>query len=220
MLCSFHEVLSRGSSQSEKNLERTAYVLGYPPCVTPLLKRLESNKMKTPLTLIHEATTTVAAASSALLWHLLARRFRMASTCDELLDLFEETYSVREDTAPLSWSNLEGKASESGAAAVAVDLGPSGDKLSARSLGAFVSDGKPTGFLCLRRFTINKGPRLRQRGCLCVARDSGSRVSPRAQENERHYVSPRWRQQCDSYSRRFAVVRFKDRDLDAPLSVA
>ena len=87
--------------------------------------------MKTPLTLIHDAKTTVVAASSALLWHLLARRFRMASTCDELLDLFEETYSVRENNAPLSWSNLEGKASESGAAAVAVDLGPSGDKLSA-----------------------------------------------------------------------------------------
>lgn len=87
--------------------------------------------MKTPLTLIHEATTTVAAASSALLWHLLARRFRMASPCDELLDFFEETYGVREDTAPLSWSNLEGKASESGAAAVAIDLGPSGDKLPA-----------------------------------------------------------------------------------------
>jgi hypothetical protein len=31
------------------------------------------------------------------------------------------------------------------------------------------------------------------------------------------YVSPRWRQQCDSYSRCFAVVRFKNRDLDAPL---
>jgi hypothetical protein len=87
--------------------------------------------MKTPLTLIHDATTTVVAASSALLWHLLARRFRMASTCDELLDRFEETYSVRENNAPLSWSNLEGKASESGAAAVGVDLGPSGDKLSA-----------------------------------------------------------------------------------------
>ena len=87
--------------------------------------------MKTALMSIRDATTTVVAASSALLWHLLARRFRMASPCDELLDLFEETYGVREDTAPLSWSNLEGKASESGAAAVAVDLGPSGDKLSA-----------------------------------------------------------------------------------------
>jgi hypothetical protein len=31
------------------------------------------------------------------------------------------------------------------------------------------------------------------------------------------YVSPHWRQQCDNYSRCFAVVRFKDRDLDAPL---
>jgi hypothetical protein len=98
---------------------------GYLPCVTPLLKRLEGNKMKTPLISIHDATTTVLAASSDLLWHLLARRFRVASTCDELLDLFEERYSGREDTAPLSWSNLE-----SGAAAVAVDLGPSGDKLS------------------------------------------------------------------------------------------
>src|SRR5260370_34960165 len=87
--------------------------------------------MKTPLTSIYDATTAVAAASSDVLWYRLARRFRMASTCGELLDLFEETYSVREDTAPLAWSNREGKASESGTAAVAVDLAASGDNLSA-----------------------------------------------------------------------------------------
>jgi hypothetical protein len=34
------------------------------------------------------------------------------------------------------------------------------------------------------------------------------------------YVPPRWRQLCDSYSRRFAVVRFKDRDLMLRYSVA
>jgi hypothetical protein len=86
--------------------------------------------MKTALMSIRDATTTVVAASSDLLWHLLERRFRMASTCDELFDLFEEMYSVREDSAPLTRSNLEGKASESGASAAAVDLDPSGDKLS------------------------------------------------------------------------------------------
>jgi hypothetical protein len=86
--------------------------------------------MKTALMSIRDATTTVVAASSDLLWHLLARRFRMASPCDELLDLFEEMYSVREDSAPLARSSLEGKASESGAAAAAVDLDPSVDKLS------------------------------------------------------------------------------------------
>ena len=93
--------------------------------------------MKTALMSIHDATTTVVAASSDLLWHLLERRFRMASTCDELFDLFEEMYSVREDSAPLTRSNLEGKASESGAAAVGVDLGPSGDKLSAQLARCF-----------------------------------------------------------------------------------
>jgi hypothetical protein len=86
--------------------------------------------MKTALMSIHDATTTVVAASSDLLWLLLERRFRMASTCDELFDLFEEMYCVREDSAPLTRSNLEGKASESGAAAAAVELDPSGDKLS------------------------------------------------------------------------------------------
>ena len=34
------------------------------------------------------------------------------------------------------------------------------------------------------------------------------------------YVPPRWRQLCDNYSRRFAVVGFKDRDLMLRYSVA
>jgi hypothetical protein len=137
--------------------------------------------MKTPWTSINRAAVAVVALIADLLWHLSARRFRMASTCEELLDLFEETYSEREDTAPLTSSNIEGKASESGTAAAAVDLAPNGDNLRPRSLGAFVSDGKPRGSLCFRRFTINKkGSRLRQ-GCLCVARDFGNRVRPEGQ---------------------------------------
>jgi hypothetical protein len=87
--------------------------------------------MQTPWTSINRAAVAVVALIAGLLWRLSTRRFRMASTCEELLDLFEETYSVREDTAPLTSSNLEGKASESGAAAAAVDLAPNGDKLTA-----------------------------------------------------------------------------------------
>jgi hypothetical protein len=87
--------------------------------------------MKTPWTSINRAAVAVVALIAGLLWHLSARRFRMASTCEELLDLFEETYSEREDTAPLTSSNIEGKASESGTAAAAVDLAPNGDKLAA-----------------------------------------------------------------------------------------
>src|ERR1700732_1703706 len=126
--------------------------------------------MKTPLTLIHDATTTVVAASSALLWHLLARRFRMASTCEELLDLFEETYSVRDDTGPLSWSNLEGKASESGAAAVTFDLGPSGDKLSAPLARCFSLGRKADRLFVLSALSQStKDPAFGQR-VVCVPR--------------------------------------------------
>lgn len=77
--------------------------------------------MQTPRISIYRLAAAVEALVAGLL-HLSARRFRMASTCEELLDLFEETYSVREDIAPLTSSNPEDKVSESGAAAVGDDF--------------------------------------------------------------------------------------------------
>jgi hypothetical protein len=40
--------------------------------------------MKTPWTSINRAAVAVVALIAGLLWHLSARRFRMASTCEEL----------------------------------------------------------------------------------------------------------------------------------------
>ena len=46
--------------------------------------------MRTSSISIYAAAAAVVAVSAALLWYLSARRFRMASTSQELLDLFEE----------------------------------------------------------------------------------------------------------------------------------
>ena len=51
--------------------------------------------MKTSLTSIYCAATTVLAVIEDLLWQVSPRRFRMASTCEELLDLFEEKYAAQ-----------------------------------------------------------------------------------------------------------------------------
>ena len=78
--------------------------------------------MQTPRISIYRLAAAVGTLIAGLLWHLSAPRFRMASTSEELLDLFEETYSVREDFAHLTSSNHEDKVSESGAAAVGDDF--------------------------------------------------------------------------------------------------
>ena len=49
------------------------------------------NKMWSPLTSI---CGTAMALTPSLLWNLSARGFRMANTCEELLDLFEERYGM------------------------------------------------------------------------------------------------------------------------------
>jgi hypothetical protein len=52
------------------------------------------NKMWSPLTSI---CGTAMALIPGLLWNLSARGFRMANSCEELLDLFEERYGVPQE---------------------------------------------------------------------------------------------------------------------------
>jgi hypothetical protein len=88
--------------------------------------------MKTSLTSIYRAATTVMAVTADLLWQVSPRRFRMASTSEELLDLFEEKYAMQDELLPVTSSNHEGKAPEKSASlAASVDLAPKGDKLKA-----------------------------------------------------------------------------------------
>jgi hypothetical protein len=87
--------------------------------------------MKTSLTSIYGAATTLMAVTANLLWQVSLRRFRMASTSEELLDLFEEKYAVQDELLPVTSSNHEGKAPESACLAASVDLPPKGDKLEA-----------------------------------------------------------------------------------------
>jgi hypothetical protein len=87
--------------------------------------------MKTSLTSIYGAATTVMAVTADLLWQVSPRRFRMASTSEELLDLFEEKYAVQDELLPVTSSNQEGNAPESACLAASVDLPPKGDKLEA-----------------------------------------------------------------------------------------
>lgn len=85
--------------------------------------------MKTSLTAIYGAATTVMAVTADSLWQVSPRRFRMASTSQELLDLLEERQAVLEEQATPSSSNDQGKASESATAAAPVYFAPKGDKL-------------------------------------------------------------------------------------------
>jgi hypothetical protein len=48
--------------------------------------------MQTPLASIHVVAGIAVAHIPGFLWHLSQRRIRMASTSEELLDLFEERY--------------------------------------------------------------------------------------------------------------------------------
>jgi hypothetical protein len=52
------------------------------------------NKMWSPLTSI---CGTAMALIPNLLWNLSARGFRMANSCEELLDLFEERYGMPQE---------------------------------------------------------------------------------------------------------------------------
>jgi hypothetical protein len=83
-------------------------------------------KTSTP---IYGAASIVMAVIADLLWQVSPQRFRMASTSEELLDLFEEKYAVQDELLPVTSSNHEGKASESASLAASVDLAPKGDKL-------------------------------------------------------------------------------------------
>jgi hypothetical protein len=64
--------------------------------------------MQTPSISIYAVAATFVALLPALLWYLSARRFRMTSTSQELLDLFEERQAVLEEQATPSWSNDQG----------------------------------------------------------------------------------------------------------------
>lgn len=84
--------------------------------------------MQTPSISMYGAAAAVVVLLAALLWYLSARRFRMASTSQELLDFFEDVQAVREEHETSTSLNGEDKASESATAAAPVDLAPKGDK--------------------------------------------------------------------------------------------
>jgi hypothetical protein len=85
--------------------------------------------MHSPAISIYRAAAAVVALLVALLWYLSAWRFRMASTSQELLDLFEDRQAMLEEHATSTSRNDEGKASKSATAAAPVDLALKGDKL-------------------------------------------------------------------------------------------
>lgn len=93
--------------------------------------------MQTSSISIYAAAAAVVALLAALLWYLSARRFRMASTSEELLDLFEDRQATLEEHAIPASSNNEDKAPESAPAAAPLDLAPKGDKSTSPSTGCF-----------------------------------------------------------------------------------
>jgi hypothetical protein len=79
--------------------------------------------MNTQSISIYAAVAAALALLAAMLWFVVSRRFRMASTSEELLDLLEESYSVREDQASLTLPNEEGPEQDGGGNARAADPG-------------------------------------------------------------------------------------------------
>jgi len=93
--------------------------------------------MQTPSISIYGAAAAVLALPAALLWYLSAQRFRMASTGQELLDLFEDRQAMLEERATSTSSNDEDEAHESATAAAALDLTPKANKLASPSARCF-----------------------------------------------------------------------------------
>jgi hypothetical protein len=113
--------------------------------------------MRTPSISIYGTAAAVVALLAALLWYLSARRFRMASTSQELLDFFEDRQSVREVHGISILSDEKDKAPESAPAASAIEwLQKETNRTNReRSLGVFVSAEKATGPLSLRSLTVD-----------------------------------------------------------------
>jgi hypothetical protein len=87
--------------------------------------------MKARFTPIRGATAVLKPVVAYLLWQTSARRFRVASTSEELLDMFEKRYAVQEEWLTSTSAKHEGKAPESASLASSDDLAPKGDKLEA-----------------------------------------------------------------------------------------
>jgi hypothetical protein len=113
--------------------------------------------MRTPSISFYGTAAAMVALLAALLWYLSARRFRMASTSQELLDLFEDRQSVREAHRTSILSDEEDKAPESAPAAPAVAWLQTEANRTTResSLGVFVSAGKARDPLSLRGLTVD-----------------------------------------------------------------
>jgi hypothetical protein len=123
--------------------------------------------MKTRFTSIYGARAGVR----DLLWHLSARRFRMASTSEELLDLFEEAYAVPDERLPVTSSDREDKPSDSSPAAAPAAFASEGISFGAPSFAALVSSERAAGTSSLLSFAFDKRVAfLQQRGCLTAAR--------------------------------------------------
>src|SRR5262245_5943196 len=104
--------------------------------------------MKTAFTSIYGAR----AAIRDLLWRLAAQRFRMASTSEELLDLFEEGYAVPDERVPVTSSDHEDKPFDSSPAAAPGVFASEGTSFGARSFAALVSSERAAGSLPLLSF--------------------------------------------------------------------
>jgi hypothetical protein len=92
-----------------------------------------------------------------LLWQVSPRRFRMASTSEELLDLFEEKYAEQDELLPVTSANHEGKAPESASLAASVDLAPKRDKLEAPFAKRFYIGRKGDRLLVLSELHSQRG---------------------------------------------------------------
>jgi hypothetical protein len=125
LFATFEQAAKQTQRSPEKTRKRSYIRALVSPLRHAVVVSSREGKMQTPSISIYAA----AAAVVALLWYLSARRFRMASTSQELLDLFEERQAVLEEQATSSSSHDQGKASEFATAAASVDLAPKGDKL-------------------------------------------------------------------------------------------
>jgi hypothetical protein len=160
LFATFEQAAKQTQRSPEKTRKRSYIRALVSPLRHAVVVSSREGKMQTPSISIYAA----AAAVVALLWYLSARRFRMASTSQELLDLFEERQAVLEEQATPSSSHDQGKASEFATAAASVVWLRKVTNWETRSLGAFVSAEKATSPLSLRSFAADsKSPIFRQR---------------------------------------------------------
>ena len=142
----------------------------------------------------------------------------MASTSEELLDLFEEKYAVQDELLPETSSNHEGKTPESASLAASVDLAPEGDKLEAPFARRFYIGRKADRLFVLSELHSQRGILASARLSSSAREGKSSGIIGRKTMNITLCSPSSRRCQCNSYSRalRWHVSR-KARDEKAGL---